>query len=186
MKMEKDRNSLVYIFDNNDIDEYGELIKKMDDIKTSVIFANHKIQEKLYPMSIRIEYSDKPILSLKNFPDRVIPHLNLTKLPLTHLNGIGRDHIKECFIINLPWTITSHMLGVLTIKNIREICAECINLGITSFEVAKKYYPGLTSAEDFKKFSDATRIINAHIDNLDIIECQKALNDLGLKEYVKL
>lgn len=186
MRMEKDRNSLIYIFDNDDIDENGELIKKMADIKSFVLFANNKIKEKIYPMSIKIDYSDKPILTLKNFPDRAIPHLNLSKLPLTHLHGIGRDHLKECYIIHLPWTITSHMLGILTIKNIREICADCLHLQLSSFADAQKYYPGLNSAEDFKKFVDAARIINSHIQNSDIIECEKILLDRGLNEFAKL
>ena len=177
---------MIYIFDNGDIDENGELLKKMDDIKSAVLFSGHKIQEKFYPLSIKIEYSDKPILTLKNFPDRSIPHLNVSKLPLNHLHGIGRDHLKECYVLQLPWTISSHMLGILTIKNIREICADCLHLQLASFADALKYYPSLKSADDLRKFVAAARIINAHIQNLDIIECQKKLADLGLDEYAKL
>lgn len=177
---------MIYLFDNHEIDENGELIKKMADIKSFVLFTNHKMQEKIYPMSIKIDYFDKPILTLKNFPDRVVPHLNLSKLPLTHLHGIGRDHLKECYVMHLPWTITSQMLGILTIKNIREICADCLHLQLSSFADAQKYYPGLNSAEDFKKFVEAAHIINAHIQNLDIIECEKKLIDHGLNAYAKL
>ena len=186
MRMEKDRNSLIYIFDNDDIDENGELIKKMADIKSFVLFTNNRTQEKIYPMSIKIDYCDRPILTLKNFPDRAVPHLNLSKLPLVHLQGIGRDFLKECYILHLPWTITSHMLGILTIKNFREVCADCLHLQLNSFADAQKYYPNLKSAKDFKQFVDAVRIINTYVQNSDIIECEKILIDRGLNEYVKL
>ena len=88
--------------------------------------------------------------------------------PISHLRGVGKDYLQECENIYITTEkITSHVLGLLRVKNLDFIYA---------FTIANK--------DDNPKW---LAIIDVHLRNgKDIMDCQEELIQAGLKEYAKL
>jgi hypothetical protein len=104
------------------------------------------------------------ITSLEGAPKKVGADFYCTDTKITSLEGIGKDYLQEIkggLYLNSCKQLTSHMLGILKIKNLKKI----------EFDVNKH----------------VETIFNKHLSsNRDMTECQMDLIEAGFKEYAKL
>jgi hypothetical protein len=85
---------------------------------------------------------------------------------ITSLKGIGVDYLQEAgMYIHLPKSITSNILGLLKVKNLKEC----------------------PTGNFHNDLLEAIKIINKHLKSgRRLSKCKQELEDKGLKEYAKL
>lgn len=66
-----------------------------------------------------VDASENNISSINELPKCKYKSLDLSKNPITSLQGIG-DKLTECTQLTLPLTIQSHILGLLKVKGLKK------------------------------------------------------------------
>ena len=114
------------------------------------------------------EFSDNNLSTFENFPP-VAKRIGCNRNKFESLHNIHK-YIKEMSVFStlsfFENPIKSHVLGLLKIKNLKEVI--------------------LYGTGDDKKLMDVETIINKYLPEGDLLKCQEELIDAGLDDFAQL
>ena len=107
------------------------------------------------------------VRELSDRPKHVGGYFDCSDTKISSLKGVGTEYLefigKECM---LSKNISSHILGLLKVKGLKEVETSNLKLGT-----------------DLRQ---AVEIINKHLGFRNINKCKSELKDVGLEEYAQL
>ena len=122
------------------------------------------------------DVASNELTDLEYVPEYIGTYLQINKNKISSLANIHTKikHVKRIECIGNP--IKSNVLGLLKISGLENVYM---------FDEGKHIY-GISYPEINEKLKTVEEIVNRHLPNGDILECQVELLDAGLSEYAKL